>query len=320
MTSPPGPQRGGWAAPPPGSPGGPPQPGFQTGPPSGYYFAPPQPQASRGSPGAIIGAFVGILLLIALAVAAIVLLSQPPPPIAPCDPGVPCAPQPSLRPVADATPRASNLAPGPTPTPTPATSAPNQSPPASTPPGSPGASPFVPVATPTSDSPAVVSGAFWKSDAMAYSFEFNGEHFSLNSTGDDIAVLNGIDFDAQIRVHAAPASVSPAELIESELALVDRFVLGRAPDTDEYDALLGPSIGYLSGEGAVYSGTLVGSDGTPIEPVGVTILASSDGRITVVVTVIAGQPDVRLGSDTHQHAVRQSADHILKTFDWDTNS
>jgi hypothetical protein len=155
---------------------------------------------------------------------------------------------------------------------------------------------------------------------MAYSFEFNGEHFSLNSTGDDIAVLNGIDFDAQIRVHAAPASVSPAELIESELALVDRFVLGRAPDTDEYDALLGPSIGYLSGEGAVYSGTLVGSDGTPIEPVGVTILASSDGRITVVVTVIAGQPDVRLGSDTHQHAVRQSADHILKTFDWDTNS
>ena len=98
-----------------------------------------------------------------------------------------------------------------------------------------------------------------------------------------------------------------------ELAVVDTFMIGRVEDSDDYDALLGPSIGYIRGEGDVFSGTLLSSDGTPVAPGGVTVLASTDGRLTVSVVVVVGSPDDRLGSDTHQHVVRGAADQFLKT-------
>jgi hypothetical protein len=95
--------------------------------------------------------------------------------------------------------------------------------------------------------------------------------------------------------------------------------VGRVADNDPYDALLGPSIGYVRGEGGVFSGTLTSQDGTPLAPGGVTILSATDGRITVAMLIIVGTPDALLGEDTtHQKAVRSAADEILKTFDWDT--
>ena len=101
-----------------------------------------------------------------------------------------------------------------------------------------------------------------------------------------------------------------------QLAKVDERIIARAPDADEYDALLGPSIGYIRGEGAVFGGTLLGRDGTPVAPAGVVVMSSTDGRITVAVVLLVATPDVRLGSETHLHAVRDAADDFLKTFNW----
>ena len=93
-------------------------------------------------------------------------------------------------------------------------------------------------------------------------------------------------------------------MIQTELADVDRFVIARVADPDSYDALLGPSIGYVRGEGGVWSGTLLSRDGTPLAPGGVTIVSASDGRITVAVVVIVGTPDATQGGEnTQQHAV-----------------
>ena len=49
-------------------------------------------------------------------------------------------------------------------------------------------------------------------------------------------------------------TTSPAEMVARQLAKVDERIIARAPDSDEYDALLGPSIGYIRGEGAVFGG------------------------------------------------------------------
>ena len=111
---------------------------------------------------------------------------------------------------------------------------------------------------------------------------------------------------------------SPSELIAQQLGVVDTFMVGRVKDTDAYDALLGPSIGYVNGEGDVYSGTLLSSDGTPVAPGGITVLAATDGRLTVSVVVIVGSPDADVDPGTQQHAARTAADDLLKTFDWDT--
>lgn len=129
-------------------------------------------------------------------------------------------------------------------------------------------------------------------------------------------MLDSQFLDGQVVVQAKTADVSPAEMIDQQTTVVDGFMIGRTKDKDDYDALLGPSIGYVSGEGAVYSGILLSSDGTPVAPGGVTVLASTDGRITVAAIVIVAEPDSRFGSDTYQHILRQLADDILKTFNW----
>ena len=72
----------------------------------------------------------------------------------------------------------------------------------------------------------------------------------------------------------------------------------------------------VRGETAVYSGILLGADGTPVAPGGVTVMASTNGRLTVGVIVIVGEPDSDLGGDTLQHVVRDAVDDIVKSFDW----
>ena len=260
----------------------------------------------------IIALFVGGILAVALLGIVFVLFIQPPAPVAPCPPEKPCAPQESLPPVSNGSPSprpsaGATTAPSARPTAVPATSAPGAT-----------STPFVPVPTPVSNAPIVVSGEVWQSATLNYSFEYDPDSWTLTDWTDDTAIFSSVQFDAQAIIHAVPAATSPAELIAQQLGVVDTFMIGRVKDSDDYDALLGPSIGYVNGEGDVYSGTLLSNDGTPIAPGGVTILAATDGRLTVAVLVIVGSPDAQVGPGTHQHAARSSADDFLKTFDWDT--
>lgn len=248
--------------------------------------------------GRILVFFVGGLLALVVVAGALIFLGRPAPPVAPCAPGQPCAPAPSLPPVGSS--------PLPVSTPKPVPSAvPSAVPGASLPPGG-----------PTSDSPVALSGTLYTDSSLGYSFEYDPDTFEMSDTSDGSAVLNAKFFDAQIWVDAKTADTPPSKMIDTELADIDRFLIARAPDTDTYDALLGPSIGYLPGQGSVWSGTLTSRDGTPLAPGGVTVLSASDGRITVAIVVIVGTPDARLGSDTQEHAVRSAADDIVKTFQW----
>lgn len=249
--------------------------------------------------GAIVAVFVGALIAIAVVAGIFIVLNQPAPPVTSCVAGQPCAPIPSLPPVA--------ASPLPVGTPRPSAS-----------PGAtivPGAS-LSPVATPGSDSPPVLSGTLYSDTSLGYAFEYDPTVFELADQGDGFAVLNGKFFDAQVWVDAKTADTAPKKMIETELGDIDRFLIARVPDADTYDAVLGPSIGFVPGDGSVWSGTLTGRDGTPLAPGGVTIVSASDGRITVAVVVIVGTPDAREGDETQQHAVRSAADDILKTFQW----
>jgi hypothetical protein len=151
---------------------------------------------------------------------------------------------------------------------------------------------------------------------LGYAFEYDPAVFDLADHGDGFAVLTGKFFDAQVWVDARAADMAPSQMMDTELGDIDRFLIARVADADTYDAVLGPSIGYVPGNGSVWSGTLTSRDGTPLAPGGVTIVSASDGRITVAVVVIVGTPDARQGDETQQHAVRSAADDILKTFQW----
>lgn len=276
----------------------------------GFPSAPPPPAPPRKGPTTIIALFVGGMLALAVVAIAYVLLNQPKPPAPECEPGKVCAPQPSLAPVS------SNA---PTPAPTPGSSVAPTAVPATLAPGA-TATPFAPPPSPVSNSPIVLSGELWESAALGYSFEYDSERWSLQTSTDDTAVFFSIRYDAQVVIKAVPAQTSPAELIAQQLAIIDTFMIGRVRDSDDYDALLGPSIGYVDGEGDVWSGVLLSEDGTPVAPGGVTVMAATDGRLTVSVLVLVGSPDAQVGSGTQQHRVRGQADEFLKSFDWDTRS
>ena len=280
-----------------GPPPGPPAPGYGGPPPPGYgrpSWAPAQPAPSKMSSNRIVVAFIGGLLALAVIAGALMFLSEPAPPVAPCAPARPCAPVPSLPPVGSPPPIG-------TPRPVPSSAVPGAS-------LAPGA--------PTSDSPPALSGTLYTDSTLGYGFEYDPQTFDLSDSSAGSAVLNGQIVDAQVWVDAKTADTSPAKMIDSELAEIDRFLIARVPDTDTYDALLGPSVGFIPGQGGVWSGTLTSRDGTPIAPGGVTIVASTDGRITVAVVVIVSTPDARQGAETQQHTVRAAADDILKTFHW----
>lgn len=165
-----------------------------------------------------------------------------------------------------------------------------------------------------------MSGTLYTDQSLGYSFEYDPDVFTLARTGDGTAVLNGKLFDAQVWVDARTADTSTQAMIQTELADVDRFLIARVTDPDSYDALLGPSIGYVRGDGGVWSGTILGQDGSPVAPGGVTIVSASDGRITAAVVVIVGTPDATQGGggNTQQHVARSATDEILKSFQWST--
>ena len=94
-------------------------------------------------------------------------------------------------------------------------------------------------------------------------------------------------------------------------------MIGRAPNTRPYDALLGPGIGYIRGKGAVFSGTFKNPDGTPGDSAGITVMAATQGKATVVFVVLVENPDNAFGSGTLQHAARTMVDRIVKTFLWE---
>jgi hypothetical protein len=267
----------------------------------------PSPGPTKTGSGRILAIFVGGLIAVAIIAGILIFLGRPASPVPPCAPAQPCAPIPSL-PAVGATPR-----PGSTPVPN-STPRPGATPIAQATPGAPGAT--LPVSTPEDNSPPVVSGTLYTDQSLGYSFEYNPDAWTLGDTVAGSAVLNSQYFDAQVWVDAKTADTSTQQMIQNELGDVDNFLTARTADTDTYDALLGPEIGYVSGQGGVWSGTLVGQDGSPLAPGGVTIVSASDGRITVAVVVVVGTPDAQIQGDTQQHHVRTAADDILKTFQW----
>lgn len=254
--------------------------------PSSYYgtpwYQPPAPAPSRAGRTVVLAGFLGALAGIVILAAIVVVGLKPPPPEPPCDPGLPCVPGP---PIGLATPAAT-------------------------------ASPYVPIdAPPEPGAPPFIAGTLWTSP-LGFSFEYDPLTWRVTESSDSRVVLEMLDLDASAVFVATARATSPQALLAQLLADVDAVAIGRVVDDDSYDALLGPSIGYVRGVGDVYAATLLSAGGVPAQPLGITALASTSGELTVGLVVIAGSPDQRVGSDTLQHRVRALADDLLKTVSW----
>jgi len=262
----------------------------------------------------MIGLFIGALLGIAVLVGIIVLAGQPgPPESCPADticppPPPPSTPRPTLA-AGQTTPPVQTLPPGVTPAPTPEGQTPGPD--------------TTPLPTPISNAPPAVSGEVWRSPTLGYSFEYDSKVWRVIDSRDAFVHL-AINFrpdlelgPVELQIIGFPGDTTVDSALQNVLGQVDTFVIGRAQNTRTYDALLGPGIGYVRGEGDVYSGTFRNGDGSPGAPAGITIMGATNGHATVVLLVLTTNPDKIFSGMSVQHLGRADADQIVKTFLWE---
>ena len=173
----------------------------------------------------------------------------------------------------------------------------------------------------------LVVGTAWSSTAFGYSVHYDPDEWLVNQTqGDLLQLVSPSDSTGSIRsdwviVEAvASASATPRQLIEQRVALLRKSVPDLAVDPGSYYQVNGAEIGNVPGLAQVYVGTLDDTDGTPIAPVRYSIVAASNGRITVAVTVRTLDPDSIADHGPpvitwHMYS-RQLADVLLEDFRW----
>ena len=119
---------------------------------------------------------------------------------------------------------------------------------------------------------------------------------------------------------ASSSSETPDQLIQARVASLQQSVPDLAADSGSYYQVNGAEIGDVPGIAQVYVGTLDDTDGTPIAPVRYSIVAATNGRITVAITVRTLDPDSIADHGPpvitwHMYS-RQLADAILEDFRW----
>ena len=173
----------------------------------------------------------------------------------------------------------------------------------------------------------LVVGTAWTSSTYGFSLHYNPDEWVLQEDQADLLQVispsdsNGSERGDWVIVEGVPAaSATPAQLIQQRVATLRQSVPDLAPDSGSYYQVNGAEIGNVPGIAQVEVGTLDDTDGTPVAPVRYTIVAASNGRITVAVTVRTLDPD-----DIADHGPpvitwhmysRQLADVLLEDFRW----
>ena len=173
----------------------------------------------------------------------------------------------------------------------------------------------------------LVIGSAWSSSQLGFSLHFDPDSWVLKE--DQASVLQLIspsDSSGSVRndwviVEGVAASgTTPRQLIEQRVASLRKSVPDLAADSGAYYQVNGAEIGDVPGIAQVYVGTLDDTDGTPIAPVRYSIVAATNGRITVAVTVRTLDPDEIADHGPpvitwHMYS-RQLADVLLEDFRW----
>lgn len=202
--------------------------------------------------------------------------------------------------------------------------------PCSVPPVPPGAVPPAGTIGPggAADSGAeLVLGSPWSSSQFGFSLHYDPELWAVQEDRAGLLQLsspstaNRSQRGDWVIVEAVPAAAdTPQQLIEQRVAALRKSVPDLAADPGSYYQVNGAEIGDVPGTAQVYVGTLDDTDGTPIAPVRYSIVAATNGRITVALTVRTVDPD---GIADHGPPVitwhmysRQLADLLLEDFRW----
>ncbi len=177
----------------------------------------------------------------------------------------------------------------------------------------------------TSASAELVVGTPWTSTALGFSLHFDPDAWDVQQDESDLLQLKSpsdpdADREDWVIVEGAAASQTPDQLIDARVASLAQSVPDLAQDPGSYYEVKGAEIGAVPGIARVYVGTLDDTDGTPVAPVRYTIVAASNGKVTIAVTVRTLDPDAIADHGppalTWHMLSRQLADALLEDIRW----
>jgi hypothetical protein len=164
------------------------------------------------------------------------------------------------------------------------------------------------------DEPRTGDG-IWRSRDLGFSFETEGYPPSDENGNSVTFQFDGTNgkFHSEARVEGVAASeATPDELLSRRRDAMSETILGLTEDTAASTMLDGPSIGFVSGVGGSYRGTLLSGSLDPDKPAVVAIFAATNGRITVVFSyTVTGY---RNAADVLD--MRGWEDGVLSSFEW----
>lgn len=137
-----------------------------------------------------------------------------------------------------------------------------------------------------SSSPALVLNQVFTSQALGFRVEYPSELEIGNETPTGIALVapNGL---LEIVVIGAEASQeSPSQMLQARISSLQSSIPDLAQDTNSSTQILGPSVGFRNGVGGFYQGDLQSPSGI-VGPVDVALMAATDGKETLSVTVVS---------------------------------
>lgn len=271
------------AAPPPA----PPPPAPPPPPPAG---PPPAPAARRSRP---LWVYVVSLVAIVVVGAIVIKALEPPPPDPPCNPVFDVC--------SDPPPGGGDVPPTSSPQPT-------QEPGPTIPPGEPGVTPE-----------PYIGGTTWTSSELGFQVVYNPDKWVVAEEGPTFFVLgskNNLDVSA-VFDGALASDLTVDAMIEVQLDFYGKTYTSIEEDDDPYKAILGAHIAYVDGVGRSYVATGKGTGGLPLAPLGLGILAATDGRVVVAFVMEVFNPDKLLDSETTRELYyRGWGDTLLKDFRW----
>jgi Pro-kumamolisin, activation domain/Subtilase family len=155
----------------------------------------------------------------------------------------------------------------------------------------------------------VADNQVWRSSRYGYSLEYPGAALSVaqqTSYGVELSGPVTLLFSA---TPGGPSAVPAAVAAQVSALKPNVFDLARA--TQAADQLLGPSVGFVSGQGGAYTGNSSSAQGVT-KPLYIDVQAASHGGLTIVATAVTSKD---LGA-TDRMAADQLADLVINSVEW----
>jgi hypothetical protein len=154
---------------------------------------------------------------------------------------------------------------------------------------------------------------------LGYQFEYS-DWWAVDSSNTDPSetdlIYQGTSGDGLLIVAAVPTSQAGAQdYADQWFGKLRDWAPDLAVDDSAKNTILGAEIGFIDGIGRTYAGSRSTAQ-SATTPVGISVVASSDGNTTAAVILIVWNPDKPVNDVWLQYNIRLRAEIVLKTFRW----